>query len=757
MIPETRVRASVPRESIIRPTNWLTVLEATGWLALLALPFGVVGALAHHFPDWGVHAAEIATSVGLVGALGVRYRWRQVTGRARERLETLGRCTPDLLFETDEAGTITFTNDRAWHVLEREPAEILGQSLRDLAKGPIPILDTPLDDGQSMVTWNTRWRHGNGKQVALTAVLTPMRRGATPGGVRGVLRDQQDRMETERALRESEERFRAALNTARNGIMLVGGDGHLLLSNEALRRLLGRTEAEMTDLTVADVVPGSHVDQFVALMASRMWSDAVPSQYELQLKNAAGGPVDVEITLSPVREAGRNTGTLIEVHDLTEARRTSETIRRMADYDRLTGLPNRDLFDRQVQRALIDARYQGRSVAVLMLDLDRFKLINDTLGHTSGDRLLRAIAERLAAHVPPQHILARFGGDEFLVLAPDLGGRAAAEGIARRVQAAFRQPFEHDGHHLRLSVSIGVAVAGGEGADADLLIRIADAAMHQAKDQGRDGYVVGSESAGDPARLRLELESDLRSAVECGELEVYYQPQLDTETGVVTGVEALLRWEHPQRGFVSPSEFVPLLEDTGMIVGVGETVLRTACSEVQRWFEEGGRRVRVAVNVSPIQLLDPHFGEMVRTALADTGLDPTALELELTETAAVLDLESVLGVLGDLRSLGVTTAIDDFGVGESWLVRLSDFPIRTLKVDRYFVSGITEPGNALAIVKAVIALGHALGLVIVAEGVETEGQLAALRLAGCDLVQGFYYAPALRSDDAARFVGRIAA
>ncbi|MEI7925870.1 MAG: EAL domain-containing protein, partial [Chloroflexota bacterium] len=188
-----------------------------------------------------------------------------------------------------------------------------------------------------------------------------------------------------------------------------------------------------------------------------------------------------------------------------------------------------------------------------------------------------------------------------------------------------------------------------------------------------------------------------------------------------------------------------------------ETVLRTACSEVQRWFEEGGRRVRVAVNVSPIQLLDPHFGEMVRTALADTGLDPTALELELTETAAVLDLESVLGVLGDLQELGVTTAIDDFGVGESWLARLSDFPIRTLKVDRYFVSGITEPGNALAIVKAVIALGHALGLVIVAEGVETEGQLAALRLAGCDLVQGFYYAPALRSDDAARFVERIAA
>ncbi|MGE3856508.1 MAG: putative bifunctional diguanylate cyclase/phosphodiesterase [Dehalococcoidia bacterium] len=741
----------------IRPTTWPAALEAAAWALLLAVPFFVIEAMTHRYPDWSVHAAEAGAFTALAAAMAVRYRWHSLTGRARERLETLGRCTPDLLFETDDHGTVTFTNDRSWHVLQRRPDEVLGRSIRDLAEGPVPILDAPLGEGEAMTTWNTRWRHGSGKQIALTAVLTPLGRSGAPGGVRGVLRDQQDRLETERALRESEERFRAALNTARNGIMLVGNDGHLLLSNDALRRLLGRTEEQMADLTVADVVPGTHVDQFVALMASRMWSDAVPSQYELQLKDAEGRPLDVEITLSPVREAGRNTGTLIEVHDLTEARRTSETIRRMADYDRLTGLPNRELFDRHVQRALIDARYQGRSVAVLMLDLDRFKLINDTLGHTSGDRLLRAVAERLAAHIPPQHILARFGGDEFLLLAPDLGGRAAAEGIARRVQAAFRQPFDHDGHHLKVSVSIGVAVAAGEGADADLLIRIADAAMHQAKDQGRDGYVVGSESAGDPARLRLELEGDLRGAVERHELDVYFQPQLDPDTGAVVSVEALLRWQHPQRGFVSPSEFVPLLEETGLIVEVGESVLRMACAEVQRWYTAGGRRVRVAVNVSPLQLLDPNFGDMVRSALADTGLPAEALELELTETAAVLDLESVLGVLGELQALGITTAIDDFGVGESWLARLSDYPIRTLKVDRYFVAGIAEPGNALAIVKAVIALGHALGLVVIAEGVETEAQLDALRAADCDLVQGFYYAPALTSDECARFVERTAA
>ncbi len=270
--------------------------------------------------------------------------------------------------------------------------------------GPVPLLDSPAPEGQDSVTWTAHSRHAEGDRIELTAALTPLRTGlrgtGTAEGVRGVIRDQHGQRETKRELRESEDRFRAALDTARNGMMLVTNDGHLVLSNVALRTMLGRDAEEMAHLTVTDVVPGVYVDQFMALMASRMWSDAVPSQYEMQLQDASGAVLDLEVTLYPVREDGRATCTLIEVHDLTESRRTSETIRRMADYDRLTGLPNRDLFDRHVQRALIDAKYQGRSVAVLMLDLDRFKLINDTLGHTSGDRLLRAVAEGIGAAHP---------------------------------------------------------------------------------------------------------------------------------------------------------------------------------------------------------------------------------------------------------------------------------------------------------------------------------------------------------------------
>ncbi len=730
------------------------------WLLLAVAPLGLLGMLVDRLPLWAEAAITVAACLCIAGVVLSRRRAEHAAIEAERRLATIERVIPDLLFETDAHGVITFTNIATAGLLGRQPSALVGMSLRELVDGPLPYLDAALVRGEDprvieaagAVTWDTSWRHASGERVHLSASVTAVREHGALVALRGVVRDQGDRLESERALRESEERFRAALDTARNGIMLVATDGRVLLTNAALRALFGKSAEEMVGTTVADVVPSAQVDQFVALMASRMWSDAVPSQYEFQLRGADGEPLDVELTLSPVREAGRNTGTLIEVHDLTESRRTTEAIRRMADYDRLTGLPNRELFDRHVQRALIDAKYQRRSVAVLLLDIDRFKLINDTLGHTSGDRLLQAVAERLGQHVMPQHILARFGGDEFLLLAPDIGGRAAAEGIARRVSAAFRQPFDHEGHKLKLSVSIGVAVSSGDHGDADYLIRIADAAVHQTKQQGRDGYTIGSEAASDPARLRLELEVDLRSAVDRKEFEVYYQPQLDTQTGTVVGVEALLRWQHPTRGFVPPDEFVPLLEETGLIIEVGEWVLRTGCHEVQRWFTNGGRRVRLAVNLSPRQLLVPNLGEVVRGILEDTGLPPEMLELELTETAAVLDLGSVLGMLHELRDLGVMTAIDDFGVGESWLTRLSDLPVRTLKVDRSFIAGIDSPGNALAIVEAVIALGHALGLLVIAEGVETEGQLAALRAARCDIVQGFYYAQALPGDECARFV-----
>jgi diguanylate cyclase (GGDEF)-like protein/PAS domain S-box-containing protein len=717
------------------------LIDAGRWTAALLTP-AVLGvfAMAAHAPMPLAIAVAGACGVAILGALR---RW---PGLASEAAFTIhADDLPDLVFRANTAGIITHVNNAARRVLEYEPRDLIGRPLAEVASQPVPEFGDETDVEHHV--WTATWRRGDGRLAELTSTLTPLRRQGAHAGIRGVAHDNSDRLATERALGESEERFRAALDTARNGIMVVSHDRRVLLANQALRRLLGYKAEEITNLTLADILSPAHIDQVVGLMASRMWSDAGRGHYEVQLIDAGGRALDVEIALSPMREAGRSAGVLIDVHDLTEARRASETIRRMADYDRLTGLPNRDLFDRHVQRALVDATSLGRSVAVLMIDLDRFKLVNDTLGHASGDRLLKAVADRLAAQTPQQHVVARFGGDEFLVLAPDLGGPTAAEAVARRVLAAFQQPFEHDGLLIKLSASIGVAIGATSDIDADAMIRIADAALHEAKANGRDRYAIGSDAASNPARVRLALEADLRRAVQGNELEVYYQPQCDPHTGEVRGLEALLRWHHPTRGLIPPTDFVPLLEETGLIVPVGEWVLRTACTQLAEWHATGLTQARVAVNLSPRQLLVPNLSALVRNVLSESGLAPAALELELTETAVVLNLDAIIDVLEELNASGVTIAIDDFGVGQSWLVRLRDFPVRTLKVDRYFVAGVDGSPGGIAIVQAIVALGHALGLLVIAEGVETLEELQAIRAVECDLVQGFYYSPALSKRD----------
>ncbi|TAJ16765.1 MAG: GGDEF domain-containing protein, partial [Dehalococcoidia bacterium] len=336
-----------------------------------------------------------------------------------------------------------------------------------------------------------------------------------------------------------------------------------------------------------------------------------------------------------------------------------------------------------------------------------------------------------------------FGGDEFLVLAPALPVPAAAEGVARRILQALAEPFPHEGRLLKVAASAGVALFPQHAQDPEALIRIADGAIHLAKDEGGDTFRFGTSEESGSARDRLSLEADLREAVEQHAFEIYYQPQVDPITQELRGVEALLRWRHAERGSVSPVDFIPLLEETGLIVPVGEWVLEQSCTQMQAWIMSGMTPVRMAVNLSPRQLMVPGLGRVVRSILERTGLQPELLELELTETTASLTMDAVIEVLHELHAIGITTAIDDFGIGHSWLGRLRQFPVQTLKVDRSFVHGMDQSAGDRAIVEAVVALGHALGLTVVAEGVESERDLDLVRQVGCDLVQGYYYSPAV--------------
>ncbi|MEX2447014.1 MAG: EAL domain-containing protein [Dehalococcoidia bacterium] len=718
--------------------------------ALTAVAFAVGGLLD------ALPAAVIAATAG-VGGVASRLRpWpdsRASPGATGRWFETLDSDLAELAFEVDTRGVVRAVSLTSRTLLGYEPGQMIGRWLQDFVRRPVPYLDAevPALPGP----WEARWDRADGSVAVLCTDLRPLHRvDGSLAGVRGVVRAPDAEAERIGSDARGRARLGATLEHAPDAMLLVTPEGEELLANEALRTLLGYSREAMERLTLRDLVHPAQLDEVMALIVARTWSDSGPSQYEVQLRNARGEALPVEMALSPVREAGQSTGVLAEVRDLSEARRASDTIRRLSEYDRLTGLPNRDLFGRHVERAVIDARHGGRPAAVLMVDLDRFKVINDTLGHTSGDRLLVAVAERIRAHLLPQHILARFGGDEFLVLAPDLGGQVGAEVVARRVLTAFREPFEHEGHQIKMSASVGIAVSGVSLADADELVRVADAALHHAKARGRDRYVVGSADAADPARRRLQLEHDLRLAMERGELEVHYQPQVDGADGRMRGIEALVRWRHPERGYVPPDEFVPLLEETGLIVAAGEWVLRTACAQVADWHRRGVTGARIAVNLSPRQLLVPDLAAIVRSVLADTGLAPEALELELTETAVMLDMEAAVGALRALHEQGVTIAIDDFGVGQSWLMRLREFPVRTLKVDRSFVTGVADSADGLALVGAIVALGHALGLEVVAEGVETQQELEAVRSVGCDFIQGYYYAPALSAAALERLLAR---
>lgn len=722
-------------------TRWL---EVACWTLAAASAVGVsLLAAILRGPGWFVIEgfallAVCGSLAGLVAAVQERRGVRAQRSWARVVAENL----PDIIFEARADGTFRTVSAASQSLLGYDPQALIGRPVAAVTTDPLPNL-AHVAPGTS-VAWNTSWIHARGERIPLTTMLRTRRDASGRiSAIQGLVRDHRERLAAEEALRDSEERFRRVLDTAHNGVLLVAHDGRLLLTNDALRNLLGYQPAEMSRLTLNDLVHPVYVDQVAALMASRLWSDSAPGHYEIALVGREGNRIEVEISLSAFRESGKPTGALMEVRDLTEARRASETIRRMADYDRLTGLPNRELFDRHLQRAVIDARANGVHVAVILFDLDRFKLINDTLGHPSGDRLLKSVAERLSRSLPSRHILARFSGDEFLVLAPDLGGVPAAEGIAQRLLGAFAEPFDHDGHQLQVSATAGVAVFPAHADDAETLIRIADAAVHAGKAEGGARYRLGSTDADDPALRRLALEADLRRAVERGEFEVYYQPQVMPASGEVLGLEALLRWNHPDRGPVSPAEFVPLLEETGLIVEVGDYVLRRACEDAQVWRSRGFPRIRVAVNLSPRQFLVSDLEQRVRRVLEETGLPPAALELELTESAGTLNLDAVVDVLERLDAIGVTTAIDDFGIGHSWLGRLQRLPVRTLKVDRSFVAGMAGSTNDLAIVEAVVALGHALGLNVVAEGVEDSGQLDVVRAIGCDLVQGYFFAPAV--------------
>jgi diguanylate cyclase (GGDEF)-like protein len=525
---------------------------------------------------------------------------------------------------------------------------------------------------------------------------------------------------------------------------MAGGEGAVLL----LRYPLARAMAAYLPLQIAMAATGL---LGLILLIAGSWRLSLSITRPISALDAAARRMEqgetVEVAVATQDEIGRLARSFNAMAaGIAERERR---ITQLAFNDSLTGLPNRAYFRQHLDIELRQAAHRRRSLVLLSLDLDNFKAVNDTLGHPTGDALLCAVAARLKAGVG-EALVARLGGDEFTIVASPEAGDAGAARMAQRVLEALAQPVRVDGQELNVAASIGIAIAPEDGADSDTLLKNADLALYQAKEAGRATYRFFEARMNAEAQARRTLETDLRRALGAGELELYFQPIVALATGRIASFEALLRWNHPSRGLVSPLEFIPVAEETGLIVPIGEWVIQQACRAARTWPEE----VRIAVNVSSVQFRRSGLGASVVQALAASGLDPKRLEIEITESIFLETSDSTLSILHSLREMGVRIALDDFGTGYSSLSYLQSFPFDKIKIDRSFVERLEASPGAAAIVQAITALAAALGMETTAEGIETDGQLEAVRRLGCGLGQGYLFSRPVRAAAALKLLGR---
>jgi diguanylate cyclase (GGDEF)-like protein/PAS domain S-box-containing protein len=562
------------------------------------------------------------------------------------------------------------------------------------------------------------------------------------------------RRAAETALAASESRYRRLFETANDGILLVDcASGTVCAANPAMTRLLGRPAEALTDRELA-LLPGFHTARAAATAVEEVQRQARVNFGDWSIVQPDGALLDVEVHGAVYRDCGRELAQF-NFRDVRERKEAEARIRYLAHHDALTGLPNRMLLADRLAVAISQARRNGRKVAVLMLDLDHFKTINDSLGHHIGDELLEAVGARLRACLRQCDTAARLGGDEFVVALSELSNVADAEGVAEKLIAAIQQPFEIEGRSLHVGASVGISFFPGDGEDSGALLQAADTAMYSAKSAGRGGYKLFTKELSTAAQRWHQLSNDVHGALARGEFALHYQPQIAVESGTVRGFEALLRWDHPSAGLVSPALFIPLLEERGLIVDVGRWVLDTACRQCAAWREEG-KALRVAVNLSAQQFYRGDIVDTVRAALEAAALDGDALELELTESLTLDESETTLRIMENLKALGVTLSLDDFGTGWSSLSYLRRFPLDRIKIDRSFVRDLTTHSSTAAIVHSILALAHSLGLDCIAEGVETRDQLVHLQRELCSEFQGFLFSEAVPAAEIPPLLARLA-
>ena len=675
-------------------------------------------------------------------------RQRQTANNLRDserRFRTLTEQLPVGIFLTNAQGQCLYVNDR-WRQIAGLTAEQALESGWTSALHPEDresVLKTwrqAVDNGSELLIEH-RFRTSAGQETWLSTRTVPLRDPAGHvAGHLGAHSDITDLKRTEKTLRASEARFRNYFELPLIGIALTGPDKRWWEVNDRLCEMLGYDRTQLLRMNWAEMTHPEdlaiEVAQFERAINRRIESYSLDKRFVRQ----NGELLHANVSSRCQRRAnGLAEYFLTVVQDITERKQAEERLQHLTQYDALTGLPNRALLADRLQQAVLRAGRNHTLVGVMLVDLDRFKQINDTLGHTTGDELLRDVTARLQQCLRECDTLSRQGGDEFAILLPDLASSDETSRIAQWILESVTQPCRVGDQELHISCSIGISLYPRDGQSAEVLLRNADIALYRAKDMGRGNYQFYLSGATMVARERLALEISMRHAVDRQELVLHYQPKWDFRTGTIRGAEALVRWNHPTIGLLPPVRFIPIAEDSGQILQLGEWVLRAAVREIGQLHREGFASLRVAVNVSARQFRQANLTDLVRDVLAESAFDPSCLELELTETILMNPTDDNLATLKAFKDLGVRVAIDDFGTGYSSLGYLQRFPLDVLKIDRAFVMDLPASTSSAAIVEAILTLAHGLGLEVVAEGVETVEQLAFLRDHGCDEGQGYYF------------------
>jgi diguanylate cyclase (GGDEF)-like protein/PAS domain S-box-containing protein len=542
-----------------------------------------------------------------------------------------------------------------------------------------------------------------------------------------------------------------ALDCSANGIIIwstVGPEYAIEYVNPAFERITGYSADEVIGRNSRFLL-GEDQGQTGLKQVKKALAERRESQILVQNTHKNGSQLWTDLHIAPVKNGyGKTTHFVAAMNDVTALKQYESKLQRMASHDILTGLPNRALLQDRLEQAIAAAARHGTSLWVAFADLDRFKVVNDTMGHQTGDALLKIISERLQSSVRESDTVARLGGDEFVLVLPECGAAGInATDVIQRIMDAVAEPLTIHGNNYFVSCSLGIAAYPDDGLDATTLMAHADVAMYRAKEQGRNTFQFYTSSMNDQAMGRLRIENELRQAIERNELVLHYQPQLELKTGKITGVEALLRWKHPTMGMMPPATFISLAEETGLIIPIGFWVLETACKQAKIWHDMGYAGLRMAVNLSARQFLQTALVGTIKDIIQRSRFSPNCLEVELTESSVMTDIERSLVTLEDLKLLGIQLAVDDFGTGYSSLAYLKRFPIDTLKIDRSFVRDIATDRQDASIVSSIVSLAHKLKLKVVAEGVETASQVEILRQQACDEIQGYHFCKPLPPED----------